>query len=76
MPRVPLSTDYLLEQSYRTLDSIINPSATSNRYYQTSIGKVIDEDEQSTILSPNDINEILSRKLYDQLKTVSQLENR
>ena len=30
--------------------------------------------EQSSILSPNNIDEILSRKLYEQLKLTSRLE--
>jgi hypothetical protein len=66
MPRVSLSTDYL------TLDSLTN---CFDRYYQTPslITRVIDV-EQPSILSPNDIDAILSRKLYDQLKTASTLE--
>jgi hypothetical protein len=60
MPRVSLSTDYLLGTSYRTLDGL------TNRYYQipSLITNVSGDDEE---LSPNDIDKILSRKLYEQL---------
>lgn len=52
MPRVSLSTDYLLD-----------------RYYQ--IPSLITNDEE---LSPDDIDKILSRKLYEQLNAGSTTE--
>jgi hypothetical protein len=60
MPRVSLSTDYLLE---------------CDRYYQIPplITNVYKGDDVS-ILSPNDIDKILSRKLYEQLKAESTSE--
>lgn len=74
MPRVSFSTDYLLGTSYRTLDSSSN---CFDRYYQASplITRVNDNVEPSSTLSPSDIDEILSRKLYEQLKVTSRLEN-
>jgi hypothetical protein len=64
MPRVSFSTDYL------------SLSNCFDRYYQIpSLVTRVSDDEQSSTLSPNDIDEILSRKLYDQLKTASKLEN-
>jgi hypothetical protein len=72
MPRVSFSTDYLLGTSCHTLDSLSN---CFDRYYQTpSLITRVSDDEQSSKLSPNDIDEILSRKLYDQLKIASRLE--
>jgi hypothetical protein len=66
MPRVSFSTDYLLGTSLDSLTSCYDRTSSL-------ITRVID-DEQSSILSPNDIDEILSRKLYDQLKIASRLE--
>jgi hypothetical protein len=64
MPRVSFSTDYL------------SLSNCFDRYYETPslVTRGSGDDEQSSTLSPNDIDEILSRKLYDQLKTASRLE--
>jgi len=64
MPRVSFSTDYL------------SLSNCFDGYYQTpsSVTRGSGDDEQSATLSPNDIDEILSRKLYDRLKTASRLE--
>ncbi len=42
---------------------------TFDRYYRTPSCH-----EQPLVLSPNEIDEILSRKLYNQLKTTSELE--
>ncbi|CAF4125990.1 unnamed protein product [Rotaria sp. Silwood2] len=68
MPRVSFSSDYLLGDSSSTLDCF-------NRYYQRpSLITEVTTYEQSSTLSPNEIDEILSRKLYDQLKTTSELE--
>jgi len=66
MPRVSFSTDYLLGTSLDSLTSCYDRTPSL-------ITRVIDN-EQSSILSPNDIDEILSRKLYDQLKIASRLE--
>jgi hypothetical protein len=60
MPRVSFSSDYLLgSPCYNTFD----------RYYRTSSSIT-----EPSVLSPNEIDEILSRKLYNQLKTTSELE--
>jgi hypothetical protein len=72
MPRVSFPNDYLLETSWRTLDSLTN---CSNHYRQTpSLTTDVIGDEQLSTLSPNEIDEILSRKLYNQLKTTSGSE--
>jgi hypothetical protein len=62
MPRVSFSSDYLLGNTF-------------DCYYRTpsSITEVACR-EQPLVLSPNEIDEILSRKLYNQLKTTSELE--
>ncbi|CAF2237491.1 unnamed protein product [Rotaria magnacalcarata] len=69
MPRVcSFASDYLLGDSWRTLDCC-------DRYYQhSSLIREVPTQEQSSVLSPNEIDEILSRKLYDQLKSTSELE--
>lgn len=61
MPRVSLSTDSLLGTSYRF-----------DRYYQTP--SLITNVNDVSTLSPNDIDKILSRKLYEQLKAGSRGE--
>ena len=65
MPRLSFSTDCLLEGSCRSFN---------RRDQRPSLITEITANEQSTILSPNQINEILSRKLYNQLETISELE--
>ncbi|CAF1203437.1 unnamed protein product [Rotaria sp. Silwood1] len=68
MPRVSFSNDYLLGDSCRTLHCF-------DRYYQRpSLITEIATHEQSATLTPNEIDEILSRKLYEQLKATSDLE--
>jgi hypothetical protein len=62
MPRVSFSNDYLLASPWCTGNCF-------DRHYQISSG-----DEQASTLSPGEIDEILSRKLYNQLKTTSELE--
>lgn len=61
MPRVSLSTNYLLEPLCSLTDRF-------DRYYSipSLIQKNNDEDETSTMLSPSEIDRILSRKLYEQ----------
>jgi hypothetical protein len=72
MPRVSFSNDYLLGTSWRTLDSLTN---CFDRYHQgPSLITKVPGDEQPSTLSPNEIDEILSRKLYNQLKTTSGIE--
>ena len=73
MPRgVSLSSDYLLGSPWCTLDNLTN---CFDGYYRTSSSITeVTCNEQSAILSPNEIDEILSRKLYNQLKTTSGLE--
>lgn len=66
MPRVSSSHDYLLGRS---------SCHTLNHCYRTpSLITDVNANESSSILSPNEIDEILSRKLYDQLKTTSTIE--
>lgn len=68
MPRVSCSNDYLMEDSWRTLDRF-------DRYYQRpSVIREVPNQEPSSTFSANEINEILSRKLYDQLKTKNDFE--
>ena len=64
MPRVSLSTDYLLGTPY-----------LSDRYYQIPpLIANVNEDGDVPMLSPNDIDKILSRKLYEQLNAGSRSE--
>lgn len=74
MPRISFSTDYVLGTPYYTLNSLSN---VCDRYYQTSPLIIRENDGQNstTTLSPDDIDKILSRKLYEQLKITSKLEN-
>ncbi|CAF1438815.1 unnamed protein product [Rotaria sordida] len=68
MPRVSLSSNYLLGDSWHTLDCF------DRHYRKPTLITNIATHEQSSTLSPNEIDEILSRKLYNQLKTTSELE--
>ncbi|CAF0974096.1 unnamed protein product [Adineta steineri] len=64
MPRVSNSNDYLLGSLWCTPDN--------NRYYRTLSSSSYNE--QPSILSPNEIDKILSRKLYNELKITPGLQ--
>ena len=58
MPRVSASTNYLLEPICHAFDSL------SNRFSIPSL--ITNENETLPALSPSEIDQILSRKLYEQ----------
>ncbi|UJR30432.1 hypothetical protein I4U23_017966 [Adineta vaga] len=70
MPRVSHSNDYLLRSLSSKSDHFL--ANDFDRYCRTppSITPFI-FDEQQPVLSPNEIDKILSRKLYNQLKITS-----